>query len=143
MQMASGGLPSEILAYASGTETISADTNGGIPIIHNLGYYPDYICLYVENMDYDLIPGGSCVRVAHVRNGYDKTPNEQQNGYHYLYAYKHSTSHNLLHGQSVSTGLQVTTETATVIRGSQPWRALDVNGDPIVYRWFAIKFKEG
>ena len=134
-----GGIPSSLLAIADGEATISADNNN-ITVTTNLGYRPDLAIMYVKNPDFLLIPYDSCVFVCYARDIYTNAPNYVRYNYQYWYRYKHATSGNLLQGTSYGYVNDLFLENElTFVRGNSPWRANDVNGNPIVYKWVAFK----
>lgn len=140
--MASGKLPEGFLAIASGEVTIQSDATE-IDVTTNLGYNPDFAMIYVKNPDFTLIPYGACVYCVFGKDIYTNAPNYSNFHYQYWYRYKHTTSGNLLQGAAVAyINNNVTENTFRFARGNDPWRAQDVNGNPIVYKWVAIKMSE-
>ena len=143
LSMASGKLPEGLLAFASGEVTIPSDNNN-VTVVTNLGYKPDFAIMYVKNPDFSLIPYDSCVFVCYGLDIYTNAPNYNSLfKYGYWYRYKHGTSGNLLQGVAGGYVNNLFLENEiTFVRGNSPWRANDINGDPIVYKWMAIKLTE-
>lgn len=117
------------------------EAKSGIQIRHNLGKRPDIIAIWGDFADPADIPNGCCVRCIFFRNPFTKA-NWTVNNMHYLYDYCHSTSGNILSGQSSSYASNFTETTANCARGSQNWKPTDANGNPITYKWVALCFKE-
>jgi len=124
----------------TGELTINSATQR-ITIQHNLGKRPDVIALWGDFADGASIPYGSCIRCLYFRNPFTQalwTGNNMQ----YLYDYRHATSGNILTASSCEASTSFTDTTAACPRGVSDWQPTDANGNPITYKWCAIKFKE-
>lgn len=136
-----GGLPMGIKAITSGVVTIESQV-ANIIITTNLGYTPDFFLIRIDADDWNKIPFSAAVEQAYIRNEYANMPNYLNGRYFWLYCYKHSTSGNNLSGQ-YSSALSIATEnTFTVQKGGANWHPNDTDGNPIKYRWIAIKVDE-
>lgn len=136
-----GGLPTGIKAFTTGTATLQADSTD-FWVTTGLGYIPDYAALWIEDQDATLIPNGACVKVVYMREAYENS-NITSPRLQYYFLYKHATSGNILDNKgSGSLSQQATETTFNFKRGTVDWRALDTNGSPIVYRWFALKLDD-
>ena len=133
-----GGLPTGIKKIATGTTTINASTDK-ITVTTGFGSdKPDYAAIWVDNSSLANQPNGSCVKSFYSLQKWADASIANP-GYMYGYLYKHPTSGNILVGQYNPNGTGAAgTDTFTFSRGSNDWASTDTNGDPIVYRWYAL-----
>lgn len=136
-----GGLPIGIKAITSGVATIESQVSN-FTITTNLGYVPDYFLIRIDADDWDKIPFGTVVEEAFIRNEYPNMPNWPNGRYFFLYSAKNATSGNNLQGQYTSALSIATENTFTVQKGGTDWYPNDTDGNPIKYRWVAIKVDE-
>lgn len=127
-------------SMTTGELTINAETTS-ITIRHNLGKRPDVIVFWGDYKQPEDIPYGHCIRCIYHRHPFT-SPNYTLNMMQYLYTHRHGTSGNILFGQSSTPQGNFSDTTATCVRGADPWAATDANGNPVTYKWCAIRFKE-
>ena len=141
LSMANGKLPEGIKAIASGVATIDSVVSS-FTITTNLGYAPDFFMIRIDIDDWDKIPFGTVVEESFVRNDYANIPSFPNGRYHFLYVNKHVTSGNLIAKQYQASVTIATENTFTVQRGGADWYPNDTDGNPLQYRWVAIKMNE-
>lgn len=120
-----------------GTLYIPEDIDGSILINHNLGTIPDMWMCCVDVDDLNLIPYGSCIFSCGGIALFDSRNLSPK--YRFTYGYVHPTSGNVLYGQYSQYTADWTETTGRIPRGSQPWKALDVNGNSLPYKWMCVK----
>lgn len=142
MGMASGRLPAGIKAVATGSTTIQQNTDN-IIITTNLGYIPDFAYLYAEIEDYNKFLPGSCLDCKAFLTRYKNVPNlSYTTQFNEQSWYKHPTSNNMLSGGGNYGDSDITENQFKFRRANYPFFANDADGNPITYRWIAIKFDD-
>ena len=116
--------------------------NDGFWVNHNLGRIPNFAAIWVDTINYDLIPNGSCVMCTYQLAYYYRNSVLFNRPMCYGYWYKHQTSGNFISGLYTLGENQYSDSSFFFSRGTVPWKKLDINGNPLKYKWLVGYMKD-